>query len=127
MRYWILGLAAAVVFAACAAPRASAQRRSEGSDGSFDRTLSVSGPVDLDVATGSGRIEIRQGASNRIEVHGTIWVGRDRWFRSDRDRDDVVRRLEENPPIEQTGSNRIRITASRGATTGAMCRSAMKS
>ena len=32
-----------------------------GFDGSFDRTLTVSGPVDLEVSTGSGSIDIRRG------------------------------------------------------------------
>src|SRR5580700_7934014 len=39
-------------------------------EGHFDRTLAVSGPVDLDVQTGSGEITVRVGDSAKVEVHG---------------------------------------------------------
>jgi hypothetical protein len=77
-------------------------------EGTFDRTLNVSGTVSLDVTTGSGSITIRRGANNRVEVHGRIRGGGDNWFRSSRDTEEAVRRLEANPPIEQSGQN-IRI------------------
>jgi len=76
-------------------------------EGSFDRTLNVSGTVYLDVSTGSGSIDIRRGASNRVEVHGRIRAG-DSWWWPSRDSDEIVRRLEANPPIEQSGQT-IRI------------------
>jgi len=92
-------LAFAVV---CASPSyMEAQRR--GIEGSFDRTLNVSGTVELDVATGSGSIDIRQGNSGRVEIHGKVRSGTD-WFRSDRDAEDIVRDIESNPPIEQVGN-----------------------
>src|SRR5436190_12295144 len=75
-------------------------------DGSFDRTLNVSGMVNLEVSTGSGSIDLKRGAANRVEVHGRIRVGNN-LFRSS-DTQDVVRRLESNPPIEQNGQT-IRI------------------
>ncbi len=97
----IVGLAFAM---ACAsAQRANAQ---SSADGSFRRTLNVSRPVDLEVSTGSGRIEIRSGSSNRVEVLGEIRVGNS-FFRL-RVADAVVREIESSPPIEQT-SNRIRV------------------
>ena len=66
--------------------------------GSFDRVLDVAGAIELEVVSGSGSITIRVGASDEVRVHGEI-----------RSRDDgKVRRLEENPPIEQDG-NVIRI------------------
>ncbi len=83
MRHWILGLAIALAFTADLA----AQRR--GIEGSFDRTLTVSGPLDLDVETGSGSISIRQGTVNRVEIHAKIRAGTDR-RRSDRDAEDLV-------------------------------------
>jgi DUF4097 and DUF4098 domain-containing protein YvlB len=73
-----------------------------GIQGSFDRTLNVSGTVDIEVSTGSGSIEIRQGSANRVEVHGKIRAGTD-WWRSDRDAEEAVRRVKSNPPIEQSG------------------------
>ena len=67
-------------------------------EGSFDRALDVAGAVELEVVSGSGSITIRAGASDKVRVHGDI-----------RSRDDgKIRRLEENPPIEQNG-NVIRI------------------
>jgi hypothetical protein len=95
-------LVAATVFA-LPSP-ASAARAIEGT---FDRTLNVSGTVSLEVTTGSGSITIRRGANNRVEVHGRIRGG-ENWLRSTRDTEDAVRRLESNPPIEQSGQN-IRI------------------
>jgi putative adhesin len=71
-------------------------------EGSFDRTLNVSGTIYLEVSTGSGSVDIRRGQSNRVEIHGRIRAG-DGWWWSSRDSGDVVRKLEANPPIEQLG------------------------
>ena len=75
--------------------------------GEFDRTLTVSGTVYLEVSTGSGSIDIRRGQSNRVEIHGRIRSGESWWWPS-RDSEDIVRKLESNPPIEQSGQT-IRI------------------
>ncbi|HMK31626.1 MAG TPA: DUF4097 family beta strand repeat-containing protein [Terriglobales bacterium] len=88
---------------ACTLLPALADSRAEGS---FDRTLSVSGPVDLDVETGSGSIEIRSAAASSVVIHGHIRVSGWSWFGGDSG--DRVTRLEKNPPIEQNG-NSIRI------------------
>src|SRR6478672_4796798 len=73
-------------------------------EGSFHRTLQVTGPVNLDVSTGSGSIQIRTGASNQLEVTGHIkthdWLGGNG--------EEKVKQLEANPPIQQSG-NIIRI------------------
>ncbi|HXZ81018.1 MAG TPA: DUF4097 family beta strand repeat-containing protein [Terriglobales bacterium] len=87
----------------CAALLAMADSRSEGS---FDRTLSVSGPVDLDVETGAGSIEVRSGSSASVVIHGRIRVNGLAWFSGDPG--DKVERIEKKPPIEQNG-NSIRI------------------
>jgi hypothetical protein len=92
-----------LVMACASTQRANAQG---SADGSFQRTLTVSGPVDLDVSTGSGAIVIRSGGAGRVEVRGTIYV-RDGFF-SLRDADRVAREVEAAPPIEQIG-NRIQI------------------
>jgi hypothetical protein len=73
-------------------------------EGSFDRTLTVSGPVDLDISTGSGSIRIRAGGSSAVLVHGLIRA-RDDFSRRGEEK---VRFLEANPPVEQTG-NTLRI------------------
>src|SRR5947209_6914808 len=73
--------------------------------GSFDRTLQVSGPVDLDVTTGSGNITVRAGGSGSVHVVAKIRA-HDSW--TGISAAEKIRRLEANPPIEQQG-NTIRI------------------
>jgi hypothetical protein len=73
------------------------------SQASFDRTLAVSGRVDLSVQTGSGNVHITAGSGNQIVIHGTVhsnWMGGE----------DRVREIAAHPPIEQTG-NIVRIGA----------------
>jgi hypothetical protein len=72
--------------------------------GSFDRTLAVSGPVDLNVATGSGHVAVRPGSANSVRVHAIISVS-DWDFGAAEQR---AREIEANPPISQNG-NSIRI------------------
>ena len=73
--------------------------------GSFERTLQVSGPVQLDVKSGSGDITIRKGDAGSVRVYGRIRASEGLFSGDPRDR---VRRIEQNPPIEQSG-NSIRI------------------
>ena len=75
-------------------------------EGSFDSTLNVTGPVDLDVQTGSGRIEVHAGGSSAVVIHGTIRV-REGFFGSMGGRE-KVHAIETHPPIQQNG-NVIRI------------------
>ncbi len=70
--------------------------------GTFDKTLSVSGPVDLEVLTHSGDVRVRAGSSGSVQIHGKIYVG-DRWFGGRRDED--VHAIEQNPPIRQSGNS----------------------
>ncbi len=77
-------------------------------EGSFDRTLSVSGPVQLEVRTGSGSIEVTAGAPGSVEIHAIIRA-RSGFF-SATDAAEKVRRIEENPPVEQQ-ANVIRVGA----------------
>ncbi len=73
--------------------------------GSFDRSLQVSGPVDLEVSTGSGHIRVRPGPSGTVQVHAVI-KAHDRW--GGEGGEEKVHAIEANPPIEQDG-NTIRI------------------
>src|SRR5258707_546274 len=74
--------------------------------GGFDRTLSVSGPVDLDVRSDPGGIVVTTGSAASVRVHATI---KPLYGRFDLGLAEAnIRALEQNPPIEQTG-NRIRI------------------
>jgi hypothetical protein len=70
--------------------------------GTFDKTLSVSGPVDLEVLTHSGDVRVRAGSSSSVQIHGKIYVG-DRWFGMRREED--VHAIEQNPPIRQSGNS----------------------
>lgn len=72
------------------------------SQGHFDRTLAVTGAVDLDVQTGSGDITLRTGDSSKVEIHAKIHGSG--WG----DVEQRIREIENNPPVEQSG-NTIRI------------------
>ena len=71
-------------------------------EGSFQRTLNVTGPVDLDVSTGSGNITVRTGDEGSVRVSGTIRASKS-WLGTD-DVEKRIRYLEEHPPIEQNGN-----------------------
>jgi len=70
--------------------------------GTFDRTLQVNGPVDLEVLTHSGDVTVRAGSSGSVQIHGKIYVG-NRWLGGRRDSD--VHAIEQNPPIRQSGNS----------------------
>lgn len=76
-------------------------------EGSFERTLTVTGPVDLDVESGSGNITVSAGAPGRVYVKGII-KAHSFWGLGGRGAEEKVRYLVANPPIVQTG-NVIRI------------------
>lgn len=78
-------------------------------EGSFDRTLSVDGDVQLELDTGSGSISVHPGSPGVVKVHGEIRA-RTAWFGGGSS--DRVRRISNDPPIEQLG-NVIRIGADR--------------
>jgi hypothetical protein len=95
---WV-ALVAGALFAV-SVPARSAQ-------GSFDRTLKVTGAADVDVSTGSGSISVRRGEAGTVRIHGEIRA-HSNWGISDADAERRVKALEANPPIAQTG-NIIRI------------------
>ncbi len=74
-------------------------------EGSFHRSLAVTGPVHLEVTTGSGSVEVRTGDSSQVQVTGHI---RSREWLVGGGVEEKIRRLETNPPIQQSG-NDIRI------------------
>ena len=79
------------------APPAAGEDDSTKWQGAFDRNLSISGKLDLSVATGSGTIRITRGSSSQLHVHGVVKVYRD----GDTSRG---QQLAANPPIEQNGN-----------------------
>ena len=97
--------AAIIAAAACTGLSADSRQRAEGS---FDKILTVSGRVDLDVQSGSGRIEAKAGQVDKVEVHARITASDWNPLRGGPSAAERVRRIEANPPVEQTG-NRIRI------------------
>jgi hypothetical protein len=102
MRYPALALAAAILTAGvlCA-----------DEQGSFDKTMTVTGPVDLDVVTDSGGITVMTGPAGSVRVHA-ILKAQHGWLEFN-NAEAHIRELERNPPVEQIG-NRIRIGYVRG-------------
>jgi hypothetical protein len=75
------------------------------SDGTFDKTLSVNGAVQLEVSTGSGYVHVNPGSDNQVHIVGHVranhgWMGGSS--------DDQVKQVVDNPPIQQSG-NTIRV------------------
>ena len=96
-------LAAATLVGGC-----EIQAQSFGSDGSFDRTLRVDGPVDLDVLSRSGRIRVTVGASDSVHIVGQIRAYGSLTWRRMYSPAEQVKMLETTPPIDQSG-NRITV------------------
>jgi hypothetical protein len=90
------------LIAALVVLRASTAAFASTPQGTFEKTLQVSGPVDLEVFTHSGDVTVRAGSSGSIFIRGKIYVG-DRWFGGRRD--DDVHAIEQNPPIHQSGNS----------------------
>ncbi len=94
-------LVAAVSMTACTV---EAQRV----EGSFERTLTVGQQADIEIMSGSGSIEVRQGSAGRVEVRARVRAGDWGWSRSGLSAQERVKRIEANPPVEQQG-NTVRI------------------
>jgi DUF4097 and DUF4098 domain-containing protein YvlB len=83
------------------APQAAAQT----AEGSFERTLKVTGPVELNVRSGSGRIHVIAGVGDTVRIAARLRADNP-WFSGDATA--RIREIEKNPPVEQTG-NSIRL------------------
>jgi hypothetical protein len=79
-----------------------------GETGSFDKTFTVTGPVQLEVNNGSGRVEIRSGQPGQVRVHADLTV----WLSFFDDKEDHLDEIRNHPPVDQQG-NLVRIE-SRG-------------
>jgi DUF4097 and DUF4098 domain-containing protein YvlB len=77
-------------------------------EGSFERTLQVEGPVNLEVQTGSGDIQVRTGDEKTVRIIGRIHANG--WARPEVREE--VKRVESDPPIQQSG-NSIRVGGPR--------------
>ena len=90
--------------AALTAGSCEIQAQSIGVDGSFDRTLRVDGPIDLDVLSRSGHIRVTVGPDDTMHIAGQIRAyGSFRVFNA-YTAAEQARELERNPPIEQRSS-----------------------
>ena len=90
-KLWIVAVAAAMLAALPAL----------ASEATFERTLTVSGKVELSVSTGSGNIHLTPGSGNQVHIFGRV---KSNWGASE----ERVREIAAHPPIEQTG-NIVRI------------------
>lgn len=72
--------------------------------GTFDRTFNVSGPLQLEVSTGSGDVRVAPGSPGQVQIHGVIHAHG--W--SDEDAQQKLNQIESNPPISQD-NNLIRV------------------
>jgi hypothetical protein len=93
--------AALVVLSMAALGAFTARPATASEDGHFDRTLTITGPVNLDVQTGSGNITVRGGEAGRVEIHAKIHARNG--FLSNQDAQ--IKSIEQNPPIQQSGNS----------------------
>lgn len=75
-----------------------------GIRGTFDRTLNVNGPVQLELSTGSGDVHVTTGPAGQVQIHGVIHAHG--W--SDEDARGKLNEIESHPPISQD-DNLIRV------------------
>jgi hypothetical protein len=102
MKVRMRAVSGALAMMALAIAMAASPAFAGSSEGHFDRTLNVTGNVDLDVQTGSGDITLRTGDSSKVEIHAKIHGSG--WG----DVEQHIHEIENNPPVEQNG-NTIRI------------------
>ncbi|MBZ5703486.1 MAG: DUF4097 family beta strand repeat-containing protein [Acidobacteriia bacterium] len=72
--------------------------------GTFERTLTVSGPVHLELANGAGSVEFRGGEPGKVYIHAEVRAGGFPFGNPRKRLDEILSR----PPIEQSGDT-IRI------------------
>ena len=75
-----------------------------GSETAFDRELAVSGPVQLEVQSGSGDIQVRTGNDGSVHVHGRVRASSNFLSFSGGSVADRIHKIETDPPIEQSGN-----------------------
>jgi DUF4097 and DUF4098 domain-containing protein YvlB len=72
--------------------------------GHFERTLKVTGPVELEVGSGSGNITVHQGAGGSVYVSAKIHANSGSWLLGSGNVEERIHRIEQNPPIIQNGN-----------------------
>jgi hypothetical protein len=107
-------LLACLLPAALVAPACDIGISAGGLEGTFDRDFTVSGPLELEVTSGSGDIRIHTGTDGAVHVHGRMRSSNRPWANfNGTSPEQRIHELEQNPPIEQTGG-RIQVGPKRG-------------
>jgi DUF4097 and DUF4098 domain-containing protein YvlB len=66
-------------------------------DSTFDRTLTVSGPIRMELSNPSGNVDIRGSADGKVHIRGKVTAGWSVFGSSEKNVQEVIA----NPPIEQ--------------------------
>ena len=89
-------LSTALIFATTAATAYAAE-------GSFSRTLNVSGAPTISIATGAGYIHVVTGSQNEVRINARV-RSEHSWFGGGGSDSDRVKQITDNPPIVQSGN-----------------------
>jgi hypothetical protein len=101
-------LLACLLPAVLAGPACDVAISANAVEGRFERQLTISEPLELEVGSGSGDIIVRTGPAGAVHIEGRVrasspWASFGGQSPSER-----VRQIEKDPPIEQVG-NRIQV------------------
>src|ERR1051326_7644667 len=93
-----IGLALAVV-------AISAVQALAAPTGHFERTLKVSGQVDMELVSGSGNINVHIGGNDTVQISAKIHGSNNgtSWLFGSGSLEENIRKIEQNPPIQQQG------------------------
>jgi len=73
--------------------------------GHFERTLQVNGPVELEVMSGSGNINVHAGGSGSVYVSARIHSNNGTsWLFGSGNVEERIHKIEQNPPVVQSGN-----------------------
>jgi DUF4097 and DUF4098 domain-containing protein YvlB len=73
--------------------------------GHFERTLQVNGPVELEVMSGSGNINVHSGSSGSVYVSAKIHANNGTsWLFGSGNVEERIHKIEQNPPVVQNGN-----------------------
>lgn len=94
---------AALVFAAIAV---SAVQAVAAPTGHFERTLKVSGQVDMEITSGSGNVNVHIGSNDTVQISAKIHGSNNgtSWLFGSGDVEEKIRKIEQNPPVRQQGN-----------------------
>jgi Toastrack DUF4097 len=104
MRAWLCGVGLGAALLAAGGCDVVALHAA-GVEGTFERTLTVNGPVSLDVWTGSGDIQVRPGSDSSVRVVAHVKAQASVLGDTPEAR---IAQIQARPPIEQAG-NAVRI------------------